>query len=108
MSSEQPGGANISNQNDERARVGEGANANGADEFGDLPAGRLEEKQSEVPEGGNTEQSVRRRMAPNRENDGGSGERSTIAVPQSEAVVNQGSEISIAGRHHPVRVRGGY
>ena len=101
MSSVQPGEVNIPDQNGER-------DAGDADEFGELPANRREEKQSEVPENRNAEQPVRRIVPPNPEHDGGSGERAAMEVPPSEAVNNQGSEIRGrgAGRNQEVRGRG--
>ena len=107
MSSEQPGERNIQNQEDEKARrVDDGGDAGGADEFGELPADRRKEKQSEVPESRNAEQPVRRRVPPNPEHDGGSEARAAMEVPPSEAGNNQGSDIRGAGRNQEVRRRG--
>ena len=99
MSSEQPGERNIQNQEDEKARrVDDGGDAGGADESGELPADRREEKQSEVPESRNAEQPVRRRVPPNPEHDGGADARAATQWAQRATMrsgVHRGNGITV-------------
>ena len=97
MSSVQPDGVEISNQNGEGAG---GVVNNGADEFGELPAGHREEKQSQVQDDRNVEHAVRRGVPPNPE------QGAAREAPQGEAVNNQGPAIRDAGRIQGGRGRG--